>query len=1130
MSASSERKALFSVLAGIVVTVLTVVSHSTPVSANQLSVSASDGQGASGVMASTPSTVGRNFSLIMPPNINSEVMKLHISSSQSGSGTYTVAGSTTNFTLTANQAVSLTLPSDAYLLASSDGSVRTISNKIITVQTSVPASVYADSQGTASSDASSVIPDEFLGTRYRVLAPKHDTSFGRLSILAVENGTSVTFTPRTTVNGLTAGVAEVRNLNAGDTWTIPTASGQDLSGSVVESSRPVGVFASADCANGSTSFPYVSRNQIGACDTLFEQIPPVSSWGRSFVFNAFADRKQGGTPVRIVADQDNTVVNFTLDGTPLTSQNVTLSAGQVWQYNFWESATAQSSAVNTGLEIESTKPVLVGVFMRGGGNYDGQTGDPAFAFIPPFEQFLTSYTVVSASPNQAQLLNVAVRTSAVASFRLDGQAVAAGQFENTFAPVGTSGWSVAQIRTTAGSHTVSSDLAFGLMVYGANSFNSYAYVGGMSLSPVGLVESVTLVTSSSVSGVVGQQVCLQVSVLDANGAPLPGIRVDGSISGVGSGTPLVGTTSSSGAANLCYSVSAAGTDTVTLTSNQRSTNVTVTWSVVAPDFSYSPASISLSVGDSMPSLSAVSTSSPVTSWSVSPVLPAGLSISSDGTIAGTPTAVSGATSYVVSGTNSAGSSNFAIQIEVTSAPVPPSISYSPSVFNLSLDRAMTAAVPQSSGSFPTWGISPGLPAGLVLNVQTGIISGTPSVVSPQASYTVTATNAAASVTTSVTISVGEIAPDISYPQSSVVYVVNTPVAQLLPTNVGSPANSWTVSPDLPVGLAFNSFTGQISGTPTATSSATVHTVSASNSAGTDSFPITIQVAATLSPPDISYASTTVGLISLQVMSPLVPINTGGPASSFSIAPSLPLGMSFNSSTGVLSGVPQTSLVATSYLVTATNAAGSDTVTLTLTVSVGASSPDISYATPMSLTVSIAMTPVDPTNSGGAATSFSIAPSLPLGLSIDPTTGRISGTPSVASNESSYVVTATNSFGSDTFTIRIQVGESESQGAVIHLWRVFLHWNGGVCVPDRSYLHRTYMEPIDADTSLLYFLGYGYVFGAVDCHRDGFELVGWDVVEGSTEPDELPLLVDPDGQLRWFIARDAELRARWSPID
>jgi hypothetical protein len=50
-------------------------------------------------------------------------------------------------------------------------------------------------------------------------------------------------------------------------------------------------------------------------------------------------------------------------------------------------------------------------------------------------------------------------------------------------------------------------------------------------------------------------------------------------------------------------------------------------------------------------------------------------------------------------------------------------------------------------------VSPSLPAGLRMNPQTGVISGTPTIISPTTNYLVTITNVAGSVTSGVTLTV-----------------------------------------------------------------------------------------------------------------------------------------------------------------------------------------------------------------------------------------------------------------------------------------------------------------------------------------------------------------------------------------
>jgi hypothetical protein len=85
---------------------------------------------------------------------------------------------------------------------------------------------------------------------------------------------------------------------------------------------------------------------------------------------------------------------------------------------------------------------------------------------------------------------------------------------------------------------------------------------------------------------------------------------------------------------------------------------------------------------------------------------------------------------------------------------------------------------------------------------------------------------------------------------------------------------------------------------------------------------------------------------------------------------------------------------------------------------------------VSATVGTAITPVTVTNTGAAASYYSIAPAISNGLSFDAKTGTISGAPIVASDVVTYTVTAVlmtytmsevDRHAQDTVTVVIAVG-------------------------------------------------------------------------------------------------------------
>lgn len=79
---------------------------------------------------------------------------------------------------------------------------------------------------------------------------------------------------------------------------------------------------------------------------------------------------------------------------------------------------------------------------------------------------------------------------------------------------------------------------------------------------------------------------------------------------------------------------------------------------------------------------------------------------------------------------------------------------------------------------------------------------------------------------------------------------------------------------------------------------------------------------------------------------------------------------------------------------------------------------LSYSSPQSYDVGTAIAPLDPTVTG-TVTSYTVAPALPEGLTLDAATGQISGTPTAAAAPRTYTVTAANAGGSTTFALTLE---------------------------------------------------------------------------------------------------------------
>lgn len=214
-------------------------------------------------------------------------------------------------------------------------------------------------------------------------------------------------------------------------------------------------------------------------------------------------------------------------------------------------------------------------------------------------------------------------------------------------------------------------------------------------------------------------------------------------------------------------------------------------------------------------------------------LPAGLSISSDGLITGTPTT---AGTYLVSvsvtdGFPLVGTAGFSWTINPTPALT------NPGNQTTAAGTVVTLSTSVSGGTGPmTWSVTKpgpwgatGLPPGLSIDAVTGAITGTPTTAGPASSVTVTVTDSygkSASTTFTWTVTAK---PSITAPTTGTRNNTVGDVISLQATATGGIGSYTWAALDLPAGLTINS-AGLISGTLT---SGTRHivTVTATDGAG-----------------------------------------------------------------------------------------------------------------------------------------------------------------------------------------------------------------------------------------------------------------------------------------------------------
>jgi prepilin-type N-terminal cleavage/methylation domain-containing protein len=442
------------------------------------------------------------------------------------------------------------------------------------------------------------------------------------------------------------------------------------------------------------------------------------------------------------------------------------------------------------------------------------------------------------------------------------------------------------------------------------------------------------------------------------------------------------------------------TPTITLTD---ATGATATrgYTIVinSPPTITGPASLPTNVtaGTAYPSTTVTGTNGTTPySWSASG-LPAGLTIgAASGTISGTPTAA-GTYNITVTLTDLAGASATS-NYTVTVVPAPGIATAALDVGEINRPYNFTLT-PTGTGTPPYTWTATGLPAGLTLGLNTGTISGTPTVAGTFSNVTVTITDAnsgTASKTFSLVIAP---APAINVP-SGLDWTVNRdyPGTQVTATGGVTPF-TWSVT-GLPAGLTMSA-AGVITGTPTATGTSTATVTVVDSLGGTDSQPYTF----TINPPPVINESSIPGGENAVPYSTTLTANSGTLQYTWA-ASGLPTGLSMNATSGVLSGTP--------------TVAGSFDITFTVTDAAGASNSKILTLTllptpaidPNDLpdgTVNAAYSSTTLSSSGGQAPYTWSATNLPPGLTIGASTGTVSGTPTAA-NTYSVTVTVTDALG------------------------------------------------------------------------------------------------------------------------
>ncbi|XP_062587705.1 IgGFc-binding protein-like [Saccostrea cucullata] len=266
--------------------------------------------------------------------------------------------------------------------------------------------VLFDNNYSQSNDGSLISPVEKLGTRYLVVSSdprdeKHPIYNSGFAIAALEDDTLVKVDLMVYYAETNLSISEPYAFRLNNLETIQLEFGLDLSGSLVESSKPVAVFSGNRC----NMFPESIR-----CSHLMEQMSPTTEWGSMYIVPA--DFNSDGSRLIIMTDESSSTTASILVGND--RHDIILLPRIPFEFTLRTNETAVIYIPQARASVTS--------FVKGNKN-NSNSGSPYMVKIPKVPQTKSQYTIPIPEGYLTNYVTIMIDKSSKSDLRLNGQAI-----------------------------------------------------------------------------------------------------------------------------------------------------------------------------------------------------------------------------------------------------------------------------------------------------------------------------------------------------------------------------------------------------------------------------------------------------------------------------------------------------------------------------------------------------------------------------------------------------------------------------------------------------------------------------------------------------------------------------------